>query len=126
MAYRDLLPPSAARYAPSDFDSEESLHTIDDDDDGEISSYEDCLEEEVDAVNRYQEEQVDARVFTTQRPSYVDIGDEEITFRASGDQAARIEPHPQQAGRRASVESGETIPKRRESHRSDDVHTHPK
>src|SRR5664279_5130518 len=40
---------SAASYTPSDDDSDRSVHTIDEVDDGEISSYEDCVDDGVNA-----------------------------------------------------------------------------
>src|SRR5664279_3170029 len=92
----------ASSFAPSDYDSDGSLHTIDDDTDAEISSYEDCVddgENDVDDDRRAHSQQMDrtavesesigSRHAATRR--FVDIGDEEITFRdrAAADSEAR-------------------------------------
>src|SRR5664279_6442216 len=83
---------SAASYTPSDDDSDRSVHTIDEVDDGEISSYEDCVDDganvgspppltrtdgrSTDADRKHDERQTRRDELRVRR-RYVDIGDED-------------------------------------------------
>src|SRR5664279_1920968 len=76
--------PSAANYAPSEYDTDESLHTIDDVDDGDDSDYEDCIDDGRDeATDGGRPAAIGSGLidpYSQTRRRYVDIGDEDITF----------------------------------------------
>src|SRR5664279_73584 len=105
---RDFLPVSAARFAPSDLDSEESLHTVDDDEDGEASAYEDCVDAELDDSAEFGRREEEVR-----RRRFVDIGDEDITFRGKADdrRSVRSDASGEQNQRARMSDSEETTPK---------------
>src|SRR5664279_2920149 len=113
---RDFLPVSAARFAPSDLDSEESLHTVDDDEDGEASAYEDCVDAELDdraELGRREEED--------RRRRFVDIGDEDITFRGQADdrRSVRSDASGEPNRRVGMLDTEETTPKLLEGGKSE-------
>src|SRR5664279_4992600 len=76
---------SAASYAPSEYDSDGSLHTIDDDSDGALSSYEDCIDDGRDETGDGHRSTATGSglidPYIGARRRFVDIGDDDVTFR---------------------------------------------
>src|SRR5664279_2019645 len=74
----------AASYAPDEYDSDGSLHTVDDDANSDVSSYEDCIDDARDETTDRRTTASDRGLvdpYIGSRRRFVDIGDDDVTFR---------------------------------------------